>query len=94
MLLLSLGQGAAPLLLPDSTLPVCCAVPQETFGAMAKSEKVAYILEQVRLCLERKDYVRAQVGGGSWAGCSSVGGVEDAGLCLQRKDFVQAQLVC
>ena len=35
--------------------------PQETFGAMAKSEKVAYILEQVRLCLDRKDFVRAQV---------------------------------
>lgn len=28
---------------------------------MAKSEKVAYILEQVRLCLDKKDYVRAQV---------------------------------
>lgn len=27
---------------------------------MAKSEKVAYILEQVRLCLDRKDFVRAQ----------------------------------
>ena len=31
---------------------------QETFGAMAKTEKVDFILEQVRLCLERKDYVR------------------------------------
>lgn len=28
---------------------------------MAKSEKIAYILEQVRLCLDRKDFVRAQV---------------------------------
>ncbi|GAB4818648.1 hypothetical protein N2152v2_005694 [Parachlorella kessleri] len=36
-------------------------VPVETFGAMAKSEKVAYILEQVRLCLDRKDFVRAQI---------------------------------
>ncbi|EFN56675.1 hypothetical protein CHLNCDRAFT_56118 [Chlorella variabilis] len=35
-------------------------VAVETFGAMAKSEKVAYILEQVRLCLDRKDFVRAQ----------------------------------
>jgi len=34
---------------------------QETFGAMAKTEKIAYILDQVRLCLERKDYVRAQI---------------------------------
>ncbi len=32
---------------------------QETFGAMAKTEKVFYILEQVRLCLERKDYIRS-----------------------------------
>lgn len=28
---------------------------------MAKTEKIAYILEQVRLCLARKDYVRAQI---------------------------------
>ncbi|XP_022154185.1 26S proteasome non-ATPase regulatory subunit 12 homolog A-like [Momordica charantia] len=33
----------------------------ETFGAMAKTEKIAFILEQVRLCLDRKDYVRAQI---------------------------------
>ncbi|KAK9797011.1 hypothetical protein WJX73_004598 [Symbiochloris irregularis] len=33
----------------------------ETFGAMAKTEKIDFILEQVRLCLERKDYVRAQI---------------------------------
>ncbi|KAI3426883.1 hypothetical protein D9Q98_006829 [Chlorella vulgaris] len=36
-------------------------VAVETFGAMAKSEKIAYILEQVRLCLDRKDFVRAQI---------------------------------
>ncbi|KAI5672758.1 hypothetical protein M9H77_13122 [Catharanthus roseus] len=36
-------------------------VAVETFGAMAKSEKIAFILEQVRLCLDRKDYVRAQI---------------------------------
>ena len=28
---------------------------------MSKVEKIAYILEQVRLCLEKKDYVRAQI---------------------------------
>ncbi|KAL3527914.1 hypothetical protein ACH5RR_012570 [Cinchona calisaya] len=33
----------------------------ETFGAMAKTEKIAFILGQVRLCLDRKDYVRAQI---------------------------------
>lgn len=36
-------------------------VAVETFGAMAKTEKIAYILEQVRLCLDRKDFVRAQI---------------------------------
>ncbi|CAM6090625.1 unnamed protein product [Calypogeia fissa] len=36
-------------------------VPVETFGAMSKTEKIAFILEQVRLCLDRKDYVRAQI---------------------------------
>lgn len=36
-------------------------VAVETFGAMAKTEKIAYILEQVRLCLQRKDYVRAHI---------------------------------
>jgi len=36
-------------------------VAVETFGSMAKVEKIAYILEQVRLCLEKKDYVRAQI---------------------------------
>lgn len=35
---------------------------------MAKSEKIAYILEQVRLCLDRKDFVRAQVGAGAGGG--------------------------
>lgn len=25
---------------------------------MAKTEKIFYILEQVRLCLDRKDYIR------------------------------------
>lgn len=33
----------------------------ETFGAMAKTEKIAFILEQVRLCVDRQDYVRAQI---------------------------------
>ncbi len=36
-------------------------VLQETFGAMAKTEKIAFILEQVRLCLAKKDYIRAQI---------------------------------
>jgi hypothetical protein len=28
---------------------------------MAKTEKIAFILEQVRLCLERKDFIRAHI---------------------------------
>ncbi|KAK4373602.1 hypothetical protein RND71_008986 [Anisodus tanguticus] len=36
-------------------------VAVETFGAMAKTEKIAFILEQVRLCLDSPDYVRAQI---------------------------------
>ncbi|KAE8720177.1 26S proteasome non-ATPase regulatory subunit 12-like protein A [Hibiscus syriacus] len=36
-------------------------VAVETFGAMAKTEKITFILEQVRLCLDRQDYVRAQI---------------------------------
>ncbi|KAG6401201.1 hypothetical protein SASPL_138049 [Salvia splendens] len=33
----------------------------ETFGAMAKTEKISFILEQVRLCLDRQDHVRTQI---------------------------------
>eukprot|EP00271_Cylindrocystis_brebissonii_P017682 TRINITY_DN468_c0_g1_i1.p1 TRINITY_DN468_c0_g1~~TRINITY_DN468_c0_g1_i1.p1 ORF type:complete len:475 (+),score=126.24 TRINITY_DN468_c0_g1_i1:309-1733(+) len=36
-------------------------VAVETFGAMAKTEKIAFILEQVRLCLDHDDYMRAQI---------------------------------
>jgi 26S proteasome regulatory subunit N5 len=28
---------------------------------MAKTEKIAFILEQVRLCLDKEDYIRAQI---------------------------------
>ena len=34
-------------------------VAVETFGAMAKTEKIAFIMEQVRLCLDKKDFIRA-----------------------------------
>lgn len=33
----------------------------ETFGSMEKKEKVEFILEQMRLCLAKKDYVRTQI---------------------------------
>lgn len=33
----------------------------ETYGSMKKQEKVELILEQMRLCLAKKDYVRTQI---------------------------------
>ncbi|KAK7507802.1 hypothetical protein BaRGS_00000767 [Batillaria attramentaria] len=33
----------------------------ETFGSMEKTEKVDFILEQMRLCLAKKDYIRTQI---------------------------------
>lgn len=33
----------------------------ETFGSMEKQEKVEFILEQMRLCLAKKDFVRTQI---------------------------------
>jgi len=33
----------------------------ETFGAMEKREKIDFLLEQVRLCLDNKDFIRAQI---------------------------------
>lgn len=33
----------------------------ETFGSMEKREKVEFILEQMRLCLAKKDYIKTQI---------------------------------
>lgn len=33
----------------------------ETFGSMEKREKTDFILEQMRLCLAKHDYVRTQI---------------------------------
>lgn len=33
----------------------------ETFGSMGKRERVEFILEQMRLCLAKKDTVRTQI---------------------------------
>lgn len=33
----------------------------ETFGSMDKREKVDFILEQMRLCLAKSDYIRTQI---------------------------------
>ncbi|BAT79076.1 hypothetical protein VIGAN_02188800 [Vigna angularis var. angularis] len=45
----------------DEAADLMQEVAVETFGAMAKTEKIAFILEQVRLCLDRHDYVRAHI---------------------------------
>jgi len=44
---------------PDGAGDLLQEVAVETFGAMAKSEKIDFILEQVRLCLDRGDFVRS-----------------------------------
>eukprot|EP01125_Pyxidicula_operculata_P002142 TRINITY_DN12080_c0_g1_i1.p1 TRINITY_DN12080_c0_g1~~TRINITY_DN12080_c0_g1_i1.p1 ORF type:complete len:446 (-),score=123.86 TRINITY_DN12080_c0_g1_i1:9-1346(-) len=36
-------------------------VQVETFGDMKKKEKTEYILEQMRLCLAKRDYIRTQI---------------------------------
>ena len=33
----------------------------ETFGSMKREEKVHFILEQMRLCIAKKDFVKAQI---------------------------------
>merc|ERR1712136_17025 len=33
----------------------------ETYGSMEKNEKVDFILEQMRLCLAKDDFIRAQI---------------------------------
>ncbi|KAG2447973.1 hypothetical protein HYH02_007002 [Chlamydomonas schloesseri] len=45
----------------DEAADILQEVAVETFGAMAKTEKIAFILEQVRLCLDKKDFTRAQI---------------------------------
>eukprot|EP00898_Chlorokybus_atmophyticus_P002570 jgi/Chlat1/3313/Chrsp22S03479 len=45
----------------DEAADIMQDVAVETFSAMAKTERIAFILEQVRLCLDRKDPVRASI---------------------------------
>lgn len=33
----------------------------ETYGSMEREEKVMFVIEQMRLCLAKKDYIRAQI---------------------------------
>lgn len=45
----------------DAAAELIQEVSVETFGAMAKTEKIDFILEQVRVCLARGDFVRARI---------------------------------
>lgn len=45
----------------DAAASAMQEMPVETFGSMEKKEKVEMILEQMRLCLAKKDYVRTQI---------------------------------
>eukprot|EP01127_Copromyxa_protea_P012018 TRINITY_DN308_c0_g2_i1.p1 TRINITY_DN308_c0_g2~~TRINITY_DN308_c0_g2_i1.p1 ORF type:complete len:437 (+),score=117.79 TRINITY_DN308_c0_g2_i1:534-1844(+) len=45
----------------DEAAKLLQEVQVETFGTMKKKEKTEYILEQMRLCLLKKDYVRTQI---------------------------------
>lgn len=46
---------------PQEAADIMQEVAVETYGALAKEEKVAFVLEQVRLVLDRGDFVRAQI---------------------------------
>ncbi|RKP03227.1 hypothetical protein CXG81DRAFT_9818 [Caulochytrium protostelioides] len=45
----------------DEACAILLELQVETFGSMEKREKTDFILEQMRLCLLTRDYVRAQV---------------------------------
>jgi len=45
----------------DSASSIMQEVQVETFGTMEQAEKVEFILEQIRLCLAQKDWVRVQI---------------------------------
>ena len=46
---------------PEEAAEIMQEVAVETYGALSKHEKVFFIEEQVRLCLDKKDFVRAQI---------------------------------
>lgn len=53
------GKGNLTANLIPWTLPWTLQV--ETYGSMERREKVEFILEQMRLCLAKKDYIRTQI---------------------------------
>ena len=46
--------------LPGAT-EVLCELQVETFGSMDRREKTEFILQQVELCIEKEDFVQAQI---------------------------------
>ena len=42
-------------------IDLCSILQVETFGSMEKKEKVEFILEQMRLCLAKKDFIRTSI---------------------------------
>ena len=46
---------------PEEAAEIMQEVAVETYGALSKREKVFFIEEQVRLCLDKNDHVRAQI---------------------------------
>ena len=46
---------------PEEAADIMQEVAVETYGALSKREKVFFIEEQVRLCLDKNDHVRAQI---------------------------------
>ena len=47
-----------PLIFKDTFI---IHIQVETYGSMEKNEKVDFILEQMRLCLAKADYIRTQI---------------------------------
>lgn len=45
----------------DEAASIMQELQVETFGSMDKKEKVEFILEQMRLCLLKKDFIRTQI---------------------------------
>ena len=45
----------------DEAASIMQEVAVETYGALSKHEKLFFIEEQVRLCLDKGDYIRAQI---------------------------------
>ncbi|KAL7058620.1 hypothetical protein AAHC03_013156 [Spirometra sp. Aus1] len=45
----------------DEAADILQEIQVETFGSMEKREKVEFILEQMRLCLAKRDFIRTQI---------------------------------